>query len=129
MLKYYLCLLYVFDIRVTCRKCFVFALFIFTSLTSGLCYMLTADADICFFIPNLGILLIAFMLRKGTRLKGLLTGKITFAEALDITVSQENKDLCTAENPTVAALTTAITGITTSINAKTTEEINNTTFI
>lgn len=72
MLKYYFCLLYVFDIRVTCRKCFVFALFIFTSLTSGLCYMLTADADICFFIPNLGILLITFMLRKGTRLKGLL---------------------------------------------------------
>ena len=58
------------------------------------------------------------------RLQGILTGKIALAEALSITVSQENKDLCTAENPTVAALTTAISGITTSINAKTTDEIS-----
>ena len=59
-----------------------------------------------------------------TRLKGILTGKITFAEALDITVSQENKDLATSETATAAALKTAITGITTSIDAKTTAEIN-----
>ena len=58
------------------------------------------------------------------RLKGILTGKIALAEALSITVSQENKDLCTAQNPTVTALTTAITSITTSIDTKTTEEIN-----
>ena len=58
------------------------------------------------------------------RLQEILTGKIALAEALSITVSQENKDLCTAQNPTVAALTTAISGITTSINAKTTDEIN-----
>ncbi len=58
------------------------------------------------------------------RLQGILTGKIALAEALSITVSQENKDLCAAQNPTVTALTTAITSITTSINAKTTEEIN-----
>ena len=60
-----------------------------------------------------------------TRLKGILTGKITFAEALDITVSQENKDLATSETATAADLKTAITtGITTSIDAKTTAEIN-----
>lgn len=59
-----------------------------------------------------------------TRLKGILTGKITFAEALDITVSQENKDLATSETASAAALKTAITGITTSIDAKTTAEIN-----
>ena len=59
-----------------------------------------------------------------TRLQGILTGKIALAEALSITVSQENKDLCTAENPAVTTLTTAITSITTSINAETTEEIN-----
>ena len=58
------------------------------------------------------------------RLKGILTGKIALAEALSIMVSQANKELCTAENPTVTDLTTAISGITTSINAKTTEEIN-----
>ena len=59
-----------------------------------------------------------------TRLQGILTGKIALAEALNITVSQENKDLCTAENPAVTTLTTAITGITTSIDGKTSEEIN-----
>ena len=59
-----------------------------------------------------------------TRLKGILTGKITFAEALDITVSQGNKDLATSETATAAALKKAITGITTSIDAKTTAEIN-----
>ena len=59
-----------------------------------------------------------------TRLQGILTGKIALAEALDITVSQEYKDLCSAENPTATDLKTAITGITTSIDAKTTEEIN-----
>ena len=58
------------------------------------------------------------------RLQGILTGKIALAEALSITVSQTNKDLCTAQNPTVTALTTAITSITTSIDTKTTEEIN-----
>ena len=58
------------------------------------------------------------------RLQGILTGKIALAEALSITVSQENKNLCTAENPAVADLTTAISAITTSINAKTTDEIN-----
>ena len=58
------------------------------------------------------------------RLQGILSGKIALAEALSITVSQANKDLCTAQNPTVTDLTTAISGITTSINAKTTEEIN-----
>ena len=59
-----------------------------------------------------------------TRLQGILAGKIALAEALSITVTQANKDLCTAENPAVTDLTTAITGITTSINAKTTDEIS-----
>ena len=59
-----------------------------------------------------------------TRLQEILAGKIAFVEALNITVSQANKDLCTAENPAVTTLTTAITSITTSINAKTTDEIN-----
>ena len=59
-----------------------------------------------------------------TRLKGILTGKIAFAEALNITVSDEVKALCTAESPAVTDLTTAITSVTTSIEAKTTDEIN-----
>ena len=59
-----------------------------------------------------------------TRLKGILTGKITFAEALNITVSQANKDLATSQAATDADLKTAITNITTSIEAKTTAEIN-----
>ena len=58
------------------------------------------------------------------RLQGILTGKIALAEALNITVSQANKDLCTAENPAVTDLTTAITGIVTSINAKSSDAIN-----
>ena len=59
-----------------------------------------------------------------TRLKGILTGKIAFAEALNITVSDEVKALCTAESPAVTDLKTAITSVTTSINVKTTEQIN-----
>ena len=58
------------------------------------------------------------------RLKGILTDRIALAEALNITVSQANKDLCTAENPAVTDLTTAITGIVTSINAKSSDAIN-----
>ncbi len=59
-----------------------------------------------------------------TRLKGILTGKIAFAEAFNITVSDEVKALCTAESPAVTDLKTAITSVTTSINVKTTEQIN-----
>ena len=59
-----------------------------------------------------------------TRLKGILTGKIAFAEALNITVSDEVKALCMAESPAVTDLKTAITSVTTSINVKTTDEIN-----
>ena len=58
------------------------------------------------------------------RLKEILTDRIALAEALNITVSQANKDLCTAENPAVTDLTTAITGIVTSINAKSSDAIN-----
>ena len=59
-----------------------------------------------------------------TRLKGILTGKIALAEALNISVSSENKALCTDDNAEAPALKTAITSITTSIDGKTTEEIN-----
>ncbi|SFU87877.1 GHKL domain-containing protein [Butyrivibrio sp. M55] len=72
MLKYYFCLLYVFDIRITRRKYAVVALITTASIVSGLCYWLTGGSDNCCVIPNVFMLLFVFLLQKGNRLKGAL---------------------------------------------------------
>ena len=58
------------------------------------------------------------------RLKEILADKIEMAEALSITVSDANKDLCNNDAATATALKTAVTGVLSAINEKTTDEIN-----
>jgi hypothetical protein len=58
------------------------------------------------------------------RLKEILADKIEMAEALNITVSDANKDLCKNDAATATALKTAVTGVLSAINEKTTDEIN-----
>ena len=72
MLKYYFCLVYVFNIRITRRKYAVFALITTASATNGLCFWLTNGASICYIVPNVFMLLFVFLLQKGNRLKGIL---------------------------------------------------------
>ena len=56
-----------------------------------------------------------------TRLKRILSDKITIAEALNIVVSDDYKTLCTSDQATAENLKTAITAITTSVSTKDTE--------
>lgn len=58
------------------------------------------------------------------RLKAVLADKIEVAEALGLTVSNDDKTLSTSSSATADALKTAITGLATNINTKTTDEIN-----
>ena len=72
MLKYYFCLIYVFDIHIIRRKYAVFALITTASVLCGIGFRMSKGADICFFLPNLFMLLFVFLIQRGGRLKGIL---------------------------------------------------------
>ena len=64
MLKYYFCLIYVFDIHIIRRKYAVFALITTASVLCGIGFRMSKGADICFFLPNLFMLLFVFFIQR-----------------------------------------------------------------
>ena len=72
MLKYYFCLIYVFDIHIIRRKYAVFALIATASVLCGIGFRMGNGADICYALPNVFMLFFVFLIQRGGRLKGVL---------------------------------------------------------